>query len=162
MGRKLTRKAACHPEKPHVARGLCQACYRRAKAFPAKCHPDKAEVAKGLCRACYAAAWVSKNPGYYKDKYPNRGSQSYERTGRQSYYLSRYRLTQEDLAEEKRKRNNLCDICKLPCDLHVDHNHETGTVRGLLCGSCNRGLGHFKDSPDMLRRAASYLEECAT
>lgn len=41
--------------------------------------------------------------------------------------------------------------------LVVDHNHKTGKIRGLLCGSCNIGLGHFKDNVEILKSAIKYL-----
>lgn len=44
--------------------------------------------------------------------------------------------------------------------VHIDHDHVSGYSRGLLCGRCNRGLGMFKDSPNLLAKAANYLERC--
>jgi hypothetical protein len=42
--------------------------------------------------------------------------------------------------------------------MHLDHDHATKIVRGILCGLCNRGLGHFKDNQGLLLRAAAYLK----
>jgi hypothetical protein len=61
-----------------------------------------------------------------------------------------------------------CAICRQdptegerPKSLHVDHNHSTGKVRGLLCNGCNRALGFALDNPAILRAAADYLEDTA-
>lgn len=55
-----------------------------------------------------------------------------------------------------------CFICGealvLAKDVHIDHDHTTGFLRGLLCRSCNLGLGDFEDQPGLMRRAADYLE----
>jgi len=57
--------------------------------------------------------------------------------------------------------DNKCAICHKECitgkNLSIDHDHETGEVRGLLCQSCNLGLGKFYDSIELLERAVSYL-----
>ena len=60
------------------------------------------------------------------------------------------------------QRNDPCYICGVAGDkgkpLHTDHCHETGKVRGLICGACNVGVGFFRNSPDYLRKTAEYLE----
>lgn len=67
-----------------------------------------------------------------------------------------------------REQNNKCVICGQEIFLfgsspkltaHVDHDHKTGKVRGLLCPECNIGLGKFRDNPDYLLKAASYLKK---
>lgn len=59
--------------------------------------------------------------------------------------------------------NPICAVCGADEDLSykltVDHDHVTGKVRGRLCHSCNVSIGHLKDSPALLRKAATYLED---
>ncbi len=50
-----------------------------------------------------------------------------------------------------------CVICGSTEELVVDHCHKTNVVRGMLCNHCNRGLGHFKDDPELLEFARMYL-----
>lgn len=77
----------------------------------------------------------------------------------------KYRLTPEGYGELLEKQAGCCAICGRRAQdstgkiLSVDHDHETGRVRGLLCSHCNRGLGHFLDSEHLLRAAAAYLTE---
>ena len=72
-----------------------------------------------------------------------------------------YGISLADYEQMLADQNGVCKICGKPDPdfaLSVDHCHKTGKVRGLLCGSCNFGLGKFYDSPNLLRRAAEYLE----
>ena len=63
----------------------------------------------------------------------------------------------------KDAQNNCCAICKLSFSsekhTHLDHDHTTKEIRGILCNHCNRGLGAFKDSIDILKAAQKYLEK---
>lgn len=73
--------------------------------------------------------------------------------------VHRYGITVDQYKEMLEKQKNLCAICKKSKEekLSVDHCHKTKKVRGLLCGSCNRGLGMFMDDIDLLRNAIEYL-----
>lgn len=76
-----------------------------------------------------------------------------------------YGMNLEQYIELLRSQEHKCQICKreLPSKKnHIDHCHKTGIVRGILCISCNTGLGHFKDDPEMLRQAVLYLETSKT
>lgn len=78
---------------------------------------------------------------------------------------SKYKITSDEYDERLRIQKGLCAICRrddpnTPHGFwHVDHDHATGLVRGLLCGRCNTGIGQFQDSPTVLERAARYLRK---
>lgn len=79
--------------------------------------------------------------------------------------MERYGLSSIDYESMYEAQGGGCAICgredsgvvnrQLLC---VDHDHDTGEVRGLLCDSCNNGLGRFKDSPELLMSALQYLQ----
>jgi len=84
--------------------------------------------------------------------------------------MSKYGLTQAEFEALLEKQGGKCAICnttnpvgegnttaKRSFSFAVDHCHETGKVRGLLCNPCNRGIGFLKDSPELLETAAKYL-----
>src|SRR6266436_2895580 len=79
---------------------------------------------------------------------------------------SRYGINEIEYLKILADQNNGCAICgaltaadSFQRRLHVDHNHITGIVRGLLCGNCNNGLGRFKDDLTFLKKAIAYLEK---
>ena len=81
--------------------------------------------------------------------------------GRRGYLKRHYGITQEEYDAMLIKQAGGCAICgKPPLDvkfLSVDHNHQTGKVRGLLCRKCNLAIGILQDDPSLLRRAVNYL-----
>ncbi len=79
-----------------------------------------------------------------------------------------YGIKREDYEKMVAAQNNACAICLKPetemlrnsiVGLSVDHDHTTGKVRGLLCKSCNVGIGNLKESVEILRSAIIYLEK---
>lgn len=83
----------------------------------------------------------------------------------------KYGMTIEEYQRKVEEQGNLCAICRLSetvvrdgriVMLGVDHDHDTGLNRGLLCRGCNIGIGNLKDDPALLRAAADYLEFYAT
>ena len=80
---------------------------------------------------------------------------------RAEHLAQNYSITEEIYDKIFQHQNGKCAICG--CHqryqrLSVDHDHQTGQVRGLLCMHCNRALGHMFDSALRLRNAAEYIE----
>lgn len=80
------------------------------------------------------------------------------------FYLKTYGLTKDHFYDMLFKQNNKCGICRkefkkeVPFNPCVDHIHETGVIRGLLCGKCNRALGLLKDNPEIIIQAIKWLK----
>ncbi|MFD9337859.1 endonuclease VII domain-containing protein [Streptomyces sp. NPDC060028] len=78
--------------------------------------------------------------------------------GRAGHLKRSYGITEGERDEMITAQGGVCAICREAPPEHVDHDHQTGKVRGVLCFSCNAALGQFKDRPDVIRRAAAYVE----
>lgn len=101
-----------------------------------------------------------------KDYYQNHGKhlkKAYYESRREQIMFQRYGILAEEYNDLIVNQGGVCKICgSLPPQnkkLDIDHCHSTGIVRGLLCNSCNRGLGYFKDNVNFLQKAQEYLNE---
>lgn len=97
----------------------------------------------------------------HKKELLNYSKNYYSRRGRRLFLKRKYNLSLEQYQNLILQQNNKCGICKKPFKqtAHIDHNHQTGMVRGLLCSTCNRGIGYFKDNIIILKNAIDYLEK---
>jgi hypothetical protein len=78
--------------------------------------------------------------------------------GRHYHLKRRYGLTAAEVDALIEAQGGRCAVCRERPAEHVDHDHLTSTVRGVLCFSCNGGLGLFRDRVDVMRKAIDYLE----
>ena len=132
----------------------------------------------------WRSKWRAANPGKeaeysrtYRECHPGRASENTRRwiennpesasaAWRKQYQRGRrfrqYGVTAEWYRDQLVGQAGRCAICgsvfKSDKDTHIDHDHATGEVRGLLCANCNRLLGAAKESPEVLVHAISYLE----
>lgn len=98
--------------------------------------------------------------GFTKHSKRKDGLASYCKSCRRKIHVTRfYNLTEAEYIQMKADQANCCAICGKPPksqELSVDHDHETGEVRGLLCTPCNRAIG-FVDKIDWFKSACKYL-----
>ena len=155
----LQRCSSCKEEKPYSEfykantrsigiQGCCKQCssiYRKQYYVENK----EREYA-------HARKWVANNPTKVRD-----------------ILLSKYGITQADYDTLRSKQGYSCAICHVHEDfapksnknsssktaLHLDHNHVTGYIRGLLCFNCNAMLGKAKDNTKILQNAIEYLKQ---
>jgi len=129
---------------------------------------DKLQYSCRQCQTDYARMKYQTDPDFRERKRSSdkkwskkESSVKKARNRRLKFY---YGIDEDDWNDLYLSQNGCCAICgihesKLGVRFHVDHDHETGVVRGLLCLKCNSGLGYFLDNVDFLRNAIGYLED---
>jgi len=117
--------------------------------------PAQIEGERARCRAYRKAHWneiLAKKRAKYKVD-PERAKDAWLRHNRG--------ITLAEFKAILGRQSGVCAICRTTewgkKGPHVDHDHATGEVRGILCCRCNTGIGNLKDDPDLISRAALYL-----
>lgn len=126
-----------------------------------------------VCSSCKKEKSYSE---FYKfsrsvDGYSTRCKSCNYVSGRISRLKCKFKISLEDFNLLLKNQQYCCKLCerkendviystviKGPKQFAVDHDHSTGVIRGLLCSQCNQGLGNFKDSSNLLRKAADYID----
>ena len=110
-------------------------------------------------------AWEIKNLDKrkkYHREYHIANKDKINSTTRSHHFQYRYGITIEQLSELIKTANNKCQICGSVFSKinkpHVDHDHKTKVIRGILCRNCNTGIGMLRDSPKILKLAIEYLK----
>lgn len=112
-------------------------------------------------------SWVESISNHDKARYQREWRKRNPEKATNNFLKKSFGITLATYEELALRQNWLCAICGeperskdkdgAPRRMPVDHCHKTGKIRGLLCSSCNRGLGLFKDQPEILNKAIAYL-----
>jgi len=131
----------------------CPAC---ELTLPAHDFHKANRQAGGLAGYCKQCSSEKRNLWYRA----NRDKQAaHSRRGKLKY---KYGITEDEYDALLRTQGGGCAICgdmRTDRRLHIDHDHDSGRVRGVLCRACNVSLGQMREKPALLRRAAQYLED---
>jgi hypothetical protein len=105
---------------------------------------------------------MAENPERYQANLAKtKASGTYARSLRKWHLRTKFGLTVEEFEQMEADQGGCCAICRRPPregrTLHVDHDHDTGRIRRLLCFTCNAGMGMFDHDPVLLIEAAEYL-----
>jgi Recombination endonuclease VII len=168
-GPRKNARGVCSVEgcgRPHQARGLCYNHWKSKSRKQRRIEVKEQEARScGFCGAAIPPAKRRRGPVSYCDR--SCKAKAWVAGGgnaiaaRKWYFKERYGLTPEQVEEMAAAGCGVCGTTNWNgrhARPHVDHDHQTGKVRGILCSECNTGLGKFKDDPDLLRAAIRYVE----
>jgi hypothetical protein len=168
----------CGAELDGSHKVYCKACFAAYARERRASNPELRAVA-----ARKAKEWREAHPGhtakYNRDRYASdpefwndyhkkwraENPESRKATRRMGHLKSLYGMSIQDFERMMYEQSNLCLICNNEMTVgtrdgrtvNVDHDHDSGDIRGLLCTRCNNGLGCFDDNPDLMIAAAAYV-----
>jgi 5-methylcytosine-specific restriction endonuclease McrA len=105
-----------------------------------------------MCKTCFSAFHAQ----YYAEN-----TEKVKLKNRKLWVERMFGVSLDEIEKIKTEQKGLCAICEDKLQdrhlVHIDHDHKTGQIRGILCRWCNTGLGQFKDSEERLTKAIQYL-----
>ncbi|MEU3252111.1 endonuclease VII domain-containing protein [Streptomyces sp. NPDC006997] len=165
FARDKNRRDGLQPYCRECVAAYSAAHYRRRQEALGRPVREKVDVPPGhkLCRSC---GETKPHSEWHRNASAPDGLSTRCKTcravqGREGHLKRQYGISQAERDQLAASQGGVCCICLVALPEHVDHCHETGRVRGVLCFSCNAALGQFKDRPDVIRRAAAYVEGIA-
>ncbi len=129
---------------------------------------DRLGALHSWCIKCMIELRRSRNPeiAEYQRKHRAGRDEEAKKADKDYQLWYKFNITLDDYNALLEEQGGVCAVCKKPPTkdnsrgtLAVDHDHLTGTYRGLLCTNCNTGIGSFFDDPTLLENAAEYLKE---
>lgn len=149
-----------HPQMRDGRLNECNSCRGKRRRELIKLDPSRRERERRRHRA-----WVRAHPKAYAESRRRSNAKyrdSIQPKKRNRRLQRKYGLTAEQVDAWIERVGNRCEVCGDPPAgrwrrLHIDHDHTTGKVRGLLCVGCNRAIGYLNDDPERAERVAVYL-----
>lgn len=138
----------------------CGVCNKDLSVVDFRKDKSHSDGLSSKCRNC-ANAWHreyrKQNPGLRETYVPSK----YDRHG--SHIKNKYKISKEDYSAMLAEQFGGCAVCGRTVpggrgSFHIDHDHSTGGIRGLLCAPCNMGIGMLGDNSAGIRLALNYLE----
>lgn len=120
-----------------------------------KCDAPLDGTHNSYCKSC----WNAYQSVYRRRRY--RDDAEYRAKALETSRLRLYGVTRAEYDELLERQGGVCAICGAPPNrkkLGVDHDHETGEIRGLLCPGCNRAIGMLKEDPKIMQKAIDYVK----
>ncbi len=161
---KVESSFASNRRRPDGLQSYCRACqaedYRTKQIAASRVvKPGDIPDEHKFCRGCQQVKPLSEftGPTGTRARVTFQCKDCSRRRGREWHLVQTYGITPDDVDALLDGQSGLCGICRTAPAVHVDHDHATGKVRGMLCFRCNAALGQFDDKPENLVRAARYL-----
>lgn len=130
---------------------ICKICNNRKTSAWGKENREKRNKA--------VREWRKRNPEENKKNFKKYYYENHDLIKMRQVVRLYKDLTIEDYKNMFIIQNNKCAICNEEAKLHVDHNHNTGKVRELLCGNCNKAIGLLKEDINIIENVKKYLEK---